>query len=216
MGMHIFGWLIATFLMLFILPAVISPSVYVAQVHREQAALVDNLGEESANKIIQTADKTYIELFEDSGIHSGIIEHFGIPEKDLLENKPAFIDPLNPNTGAVKYERKMQSYFVALFISFYEWIFRFTQLLIWLSFVFPFVLAAIWDGIVNRKIKAETFVYSHPSIYYGLWHALIFITFLSIFIFNIPFAIKPLIYPILITTVAFLIRSLVSNLQRSA
>lgn len=212
---HILGWLIGTALTIFLLPALISPSAYVAQVKREQSALVESFGDESAQKMILSADKTYAEIFEDSGLHKSFMEHFSIPEKSILNNSPIQADPLSSNAMS-KYERKMQSYFVSLFISFYEWIFRMSQLLLWLVLALPFLIAAAWDGLMLRKIKAANFAYASPSVYVALWHGLIIMCFGANWILNMPFTIKPMIYPIIIAAFALVIRSLLSNLQRSA
>lgn len=212
---HIVGWLVVTVLVIFGLPALVSPTAYVSQVKREQSALVENFGAESAQKIIVSADKAYTEAFEDSGLHKSFMEHYSIPEKDILSDKPAENDPLRQNAMA-KYERKMQAYFVGLFVSFYEWIFRMVQLLMWCVFALPFLVAAAWDGLMLRKVRAASFIYSSPSIYSGLWHALIAMFFGANVLLNIPFTVKPLIYPIILAMFALLIRTLLANLQRSA
>lgn len=212
---HILGWLIFTVVTVFGMPALVSPPTYKNQVLKERHELEETFGLESAQKIILSADKAYTDIFEDSGMHKSFIARYSIPEKDILENAPIKEDPLAPDP-MLKYERKMQGYFVSLFISFYEWIFRTVQLIMWTTYALPFMIAAFWDGMMLRKVIAASFIPSSPAIYNGLWHAIIATFFGMNWILNLPFAIKPLLYPVVIAVFALLVRTLVSNLQRSA
>lgn len=212
---HIVGWLIFTLITIFGLPAIVSPQSYKNEVKKEREVLTTNMGAESANKIILYADEVYTETFEDSGIHQSFMEHYSIPEKEILNGTPIQNDPLAPDPTA-KYQRKLQGYFVSLFISFYEWIFRTVQLLMWSAFTLPFLMAACWDGMMLRKVKAASFIYSSPAMYSGMWHALIAMCFGINWVLNMPIPINPLLYPVVITILALLIRTLISNLQRSA
>jgi len=212
---HILGWLIFTLLTIFALPALVTPSSFVTHIKREQGSIEETFGEQSAQKIIGVADGMYKSIFEDSGFHESFIKKFAIPEQDILANKTAAEDPLakDPTT---KYTRYLQSYFVGLFISFYEWMFRIVQLLMWILLALPFLLASVVDGLMQRKVRTACFIYTSPTMFSGLWHGLIAMVFGVNWILNIPFNIKPLIYPFVIVMFAMLIRTLISNIQRSA
>lgn len=212
---HIVGWLIVTLVTIFGLPALVTPVAYKNEVIKERQDLIASMGDESAQKIIQSADETYTHVFEDTGFHKGFMEHYSIPEKDILANAPVQTDPLAPDPVA-KYQRQIQGYFVSLFISFYEWIFRTVQMLIWVTLALPFMVAACWDGMMLRKVKAASFIYSSPAMYSGVWHALIATFFGVNWMLNMPVPVKPFLYPLVAVMLAMLVRTLLSNLQRSA
>lgn len=93
--------------------------------------------------------------------------------------------------------------------------FRIAQLWHWILLFIPFFVAAAVDGSVMRKIRMESFAYTSPAYYKGIWHSVIAI--IAFLVLTIPLAVEwPALYvPLALSIIAFLIRSLIANVQSS-
>jgi len=204
MAQHILIWIVFTILAIVALPSIFEPANYIDRVRGDQQRLREDIGETAANYIIIHADETYTKIFEDSGMREWFYKRFRIIKTD--ENK-LFAETVADQAGSFAY-----NYVNSFFISMYETIYRLTQLMYWGVFSLPFIIAAGFDGLMQRQIKNESFQYTSPSKYNLMWHTIIAV-FAGAFIYcTMPSAA----YPMLVFVAAMSIRELLSNLQRSA
>lgn len=190
----------------FVTPAIVEKQSYGGHIKHEQEALVQSLGVESGMKIIRQADSIYNAIFVRTGLQGWAISHYGQNAQDDL------LGPSRISEGA----RKTGQYVIAFFMNIYEGIFRFIQLTYWLAFAGPFVLAAAFDGIMQRKVRIATFHYSSPAVYNAMWHIMIIMFFVTLIYLDSPWPLVPMAFPLLLLVIAMMIRAMLANLQRSA
>jgi len=208
MTQHILIWLVVTILAIVALPSVFEPATYVERVRSDQKQLREDVGETAADYIIVHADETYTRIFEDSGMREWFYKRFKIIK---TEENELFEETVADKAGSFVFD-----YVNSFFISMYETIYRLTQLMYWGVFSLPFIIAAGFDGLMQRQIKNESFQYTSPSKYNLMWHTIIAV-FAGAFIYcTTPFAMPSVAYPLLVFVAAMNIRELLSNLQRSA
>jgi hypothetical protein len=86
---------------------------------------------------------------------------------------------------------------------------------IWLLYLAPFLFAVVFDGIMVRKAKLQSFRYTSPTVYNASWHAIIGLLAGTLVYFAWSFGLSLFIYPVAITAIGFLIRTLIANVQPS-
>lgn len=208
MTRHVLIWLFVTLFSILLLPSMIGPSAYLAKIQLDQRNLSGEIGDQSAEFIILKADRIYTQIFEDSGFHLEVNDRFKIGQNHRNE--------LLEETNGDKAQSWAENYVTSFFVSMYEAIFRLTQLAYWAAFAFPFIIAAGFDGLMQRKVRNESFQYSSPSKYNFMWHFIIGMTSLTFVYCTMPFAMPAVAYPMLVFVAAMSIRELLANLQRSA
>lgn len=205
---HILLWIGLTLLSIFVTPLMVDKANYGERIKGEQAQLMRTMGDESGGQIIRQADQIYKSLFEDSGIQPWAFERYKVTASKE--------DELLTQTPMDKAEKNAELYIVAMFMNFYEGVFRLTQLAYWLTYAAPFLLAAAFDGIMQRKVKIATFHYSSPAVYNAMWHVMIIVIFGTMIYCDSPMPMATLSFPVLLLFVSMMIRAMLSNLQRSA
>lgn len=206
---HLLFWLILAVLAIALIPVVVNPQTYLNKVKTDQHSLAVEFGPESADYIIRTADGIYNEIFEESGFHPWVIERFHI-------GKHVRRDESLPETNEDRGARFAANYTITFFLIMYEAVFRYTQLFFWATFAVPFIIAAIFDGFMLRKVRNVTFYYSSPSRYNIMWHITI-VLFVGTAVYCItPLPMTAIAFPVIVFFVALTLRSLLANLQRSA
>lgn len=207
---HLWFWLVMSIVAVFILPAFISTSSYQMRIHGDLAMIEKAFGNKAASEIFAISDHLYSQVFEETGFRTWIIDHYYVDPREEALGRREGGEPVGITA------KWSHNYSTALFANFYEFTFRLTQVAMWITYAFPFVIAAIWDGVMERKIRMLSFSYSSPSVYNGVWHFIIAVLFGLFIYFNLPFVVHPLLFPLAIAVMAFSLRTLVANLQRSA
>lgn len=207
---HLWFWLVMTVIAVFIMPAIVSATTYQMRIHSELAMLEHAFGDKASAQIMRLTDSVYNGLFDESGFRAWVMDHYYVNDGEVAKGKVEGGAPVGIAA------QMSQNYAVSLFMNLYELTFRLTQMAIWVSYSFPFILAAIWDGAMQRKAKIVSFSYSSPSVYNASWHLIIVMVFCGFFYFNTPFPVPPVIFPLAVGVMAFTLRSLIANLQRSA
>ena len=207
---HLWFWLIMTIVAVFILPAFISTASYQSRMRSELAMLEHTFGNKAASQILAMTDNAFSVVFEKSGFRVWVIDHYYIDDREVVKGR---------TEGGVSIglaAQLSQNYSVSLFTNLYELTFRLTQMFIWFACALPFVIAASFDGVMNRKVRAVSFAYSSPSVYNATWHFIIVLVFFGMFYFNTPYPVPPIFFPLAVGIMALALRTLISNLQRSA
>lgn len=207
---HLTFWMLIAVMATFIAPAFIDYSKYQRRIVVEVEMVRKTMGEESAKNVLAMTDEIFSSVFEDSGFKTWFVDHYQVSSGDVVLSK-------QEGGASVGFAtRMMGNYGLTLFMSLYELTFRLVILSIWLSYSLPFVIAAAWDGIMQRKAKITSFQYTSPSVYNASWHVIIMLVFCSFAYFNTPLPVPPMSFPIMVGIFAFFIRSLLANIQRSA
>lgn len=209
MAKHFLIWIIITVVSIVTLPWFIDGKTYLSKVKADQQQLAGQIGEESATYIILKSDRIYTDLFVESGIQPWVFTRYQIGvkhENDALVERNQF-----DKAGDVA-----KRYVVAFFASMYEGIFRMTQLSYWAFFGLPFLGAAAFDGLMQRKVRIAASLYSSPAKYNALWHLLIALISCTTIYCNLPVQMDAVVYPSIIFVMAMVLRTLLANLQRSA
>jgi len=207
---HLWFWVILTLVAIFIVPVFVTSTTYQARIYGEVAMLEHTLGRDAAAQIMGMTDSVYSSAFEESGFRAWVMEHYYVDDRTVAQGE---VEAGVPMGIAAKLS---QNYAVSLFINLYELTFRLTQMFLWGAYSLPFILAAVLDGLMQRKVKFVSFAYSSPTVFNASWHLIIAMIFCGFFYFNTPFPVPPITFPVFIGVTAFVLRSLVGNLQRSA
>lgn len=203
---HFRFWLIVCFFGIFVVPAVINQLNYGDRIEQDQRELIKTVGLKTGTHIIKAADSIYDTLFVQTHIQKWAMKTYVNKPELALEDKAHL-----SNGGKV-----MARYAIALFMNFYEWIFRLMTLAFWFMFTLPFMLAAIFDGFMQRKVNIASFTYSSPGNYNTMMHVMVAMFFLTIFYCGTPIPIYSMTFPVLLIVIAMMMRSMLTNLQRSA
>ena len=206
---HIVIWLVITTISLVLSPLIFDADQFKKKYSEDRTALANSIGEESASYIFNKTEEIYRGLFVESGFQPWFFKTYQIGEREPVTG-------LEEPDQQDKFRDYADTYVITFFISMYEMIYRLTQLTYWAAFSLPFVIAAAFDGLMQRKIRILTFKYSSPVTYNTMWHFLIALTSGTVIYCNTPFAMPVIAYPFLVFLFAMALRTLISNLQRSA
>lgn len=208
MGKHLLGWIFVSLFCIIFLPMMFEPQTYLNRVKSDQDQLANEIGGKSASIIVANTDRIYSQMFEESGIHPWATKRFAIKKRGK--------DELFAENNADKAANFAGAYLASFFISMYEAIFHLTQLGYWAMFSLPFIIAAGFDGLMTRKVRNMSFIYSSPAKYNATWHIIIALVSGTAAYCTTPFAMPATVFPLLVFAVAMALRELLANLQRSA
>ena len=210
MTRHGLIWLALIVAIFMISPLLVSPDEYKTTMDREIATAQRWYGEEEFADIAETAHTLYQGVMVRTGIDGLLRNHFTKPLND--EIAPGYKLPAHISSFA----KPIDGYWKGLLENFTLFFFRLAQAWLWAYYMGPFILASIFDGIMYRKAKIASFQYTSPTLYNASWHLIIFLMAASLVSFSITINFSPLAYPMVIASIGFLIRLLISNIQHSA
>jgi hypothetical protein len=205
---HAITWLVVLLLSILLLPGMLDTKTYLNTIKEDQNKLASEIGQQSADIIIKTTDHIYNTLFEDSGFHPWVSEHY---IHSLNQDNELF-----GQNKMDKVTQGLSKYLGTFFISMYETTYRLTQVGYWAVFIFPFMIAAAFDGLMTRKVRILSFHYSSPTRYNALWHFMIILFSGTMLYSNMPFSMPALAFPVIVFAASMGLRSLLANMQRSA
>jgi len=163
-------------------------------------------------EISAKGENIYQAIMGDSGIDGVLMKHFAKPVDKHLDVAPGVEVPeklATPMRGVLNYWSNLLSNVHLL-------CYRLAHTWVWMLYVFPFVVAIIFDGIMIRKAKIASFRYTSPTIYNLSWHAIIAIVAFSMVYFVLAFPISIFYYPTMLAIIGILIRMVIGNIQHSA
>ena len=91
---------------------------------------------------------------------------------------------------------------------------RLAILLLWLPVMAPVFLLALGDGLLQRKIRMQTFAFSSPLVQEAAGSIAIATTFVILLLFFLPFAVPPLAAPALLAVASLFLGISIANLRK--
>ncbi|MBK6639110.1 MAG: DUF4400 domain-containing protein [Rhodocyclaceae bacterium] len=211
MTRHGLLWLFAIVAIFLFAPLLVPASQYERCFATELENVAAWFGEERTAEMLTTSKTLYRDLFVDSGIDPAMRKSLAKP----VENKE--IAPgIRLSANAQHYANHVDAYWANMLANIGLFCFRVAHALAWMLYLTPFLLAAVFDGIMTRKAKLVSFAYTSPTLYNLSWHTIIagFALALVSFALVVPVSIGA--YPIGITILCLLVRLVIANIQHSA
>ncbi len=211
MTRHSLLWLLAIIAIFLFAPLVITHAEYRACIERELADASQWYGDEEVEAIVARANGLYGMAMVTTKIDPIIRKNFvkPIPSREVA---PGVAIPKSMES----YTDHLMEYWGNLLENVWLFCLRLSHSWSWIIYLTPFLLAALFDGIMTRKAKLASFKYTSPTIYNLSWHAIIFMVACSVVAFAVITPITVFYYPIILTGICMLVRLVISNIQHSA
>ena len=207
MGRHSLLWVMLIAFCFLGLPAISTPTDIMNRVVRELTLIEQSLGKAETSKVTKSATAFYNAVFIGTGAEKTSTK-FVVSEEEKENTVPLFGNSVRALSSKTNdYVRGFSSLCFAVFV-------RVAIILSWLPYIAPFLLAAITDAAVTRKIKFESFGYSSPIKFAAAAHSMIVVVFLPLLYLVVPLPITPLFVPFWALISAIPIMLLVANTQR--
>jgi hypothetical protein len=165
MRMHTLLWLLAMVLIFLFSPLVTSPDRYIAAIDREVEQSAQWYAYSELDRITANGESLYRFLMVSSGIDPAIKKHM-IREAPSKEMAPGAKLP----DHITKWADQFLDYWASLLCNMHLFCFRLAHSMVWLGYLLPFLAAIIFDGVMTRQAKIESFKYTSPTIYNISWH----------------------------------------------
>ena len=176
------------------------------QTAEEHRMIASQMGADTAEAVALKADGWYDRWIVETGVVDAL--HSAVPTE---EEKAASRGLENSFDLFFEYEL---SRIEALLDVFY-WAFkRLALLLVWLPVMAPVFLLALGDGLLQRKIRMQTFAFSSPLIQEASGTIAVATTFVILLLFFLPFAVPPLAAPALLAVASLFIGICFANLRK--
>ena len=169
-------------------------------------------GDEEKSNIAEGTASIYGLLMVDTKIDGTLRKHFTKPSIKNEEVAPGVKLP----GSLAAYSKNVDQYWEGLLDNFYLFCLRLAQAKLWLFYMLPFLVAALFDGFMRRKAKIASFKYTSPTLYNASWHLIIFVVAGTLVVFSVTIPLPTLAYPAVILVIGLMLRMLISNIQHSA
>lgn len=203
---HLLFWIISVFVLILIVPIITTPKTVWSSASSELQLIQSAFGYKDTKQIADTSKSAYTTLFVNTGLIKGV--HSGeTSEADRQTGKEMFGNTILGLTWL------SNNYVLTLSAMIYVITLRAYIMLTWAPFIFPFLIAAVVDGFVRRKVRLLS-VRGQSTVKFSLaLHAIILIFMVPILYMLAPFAVTPLFVPTwaLITSVPLIM--LIANVQ---
>lgn len=199
---HIKLWIIALFLMVFVVPAIMPPSMARARLDSEYLSSSEIFGQERVAIITTRANFVFEAVIGAIGIDRIIAAGY-VHEKDT---KGIIAEGLNTEASKVT-----NGYLQSMMFLLYGIFFRGSLMLQWLLYVGFFLFGAVMDGIAQRRIKQEMIRMNAPVTFSIMIHTVVFIFFSPLAYLLLPVAVTPWFMPIWALAIAYPLSKAISN-----
>lgn len=211
MRFHGLAWLLITIVIFLFGPLMTPPDTYVGTIDRELQDSARWYAGSEVDRIANNGERVYAFLMVDSGMDPALKKYMmrGTPSRDIAPNTRL------PDHMA-RWADRFVDYWAALLCNIHLFCFRLAHAAVWFGYLLPFLGAIVFDGLMTRKAKIESFKYTSPTVYNVSWHLMIAIVCFSIVYFALSAPISVFFYPVAITTFGLCSRALIGNIQHSA
>ena len=206
MARHIGLWLILLAVAALLAPAMLPAQGVVGRMNDELGMVVSALGAGQAKRIVDGANRQFETLFAGSGwlrsVSAAYVEEPAVPHADR------FMPWVGRLTSATN------GYLLSLAGTSYAMLVRLNILAAWTPYVVPFLLAAMIDGAVRRRIKLMSFGFFSPVALSVALHSFVALAFLPLLYLILPVPVSPLVVPFWALATALPLMLLAANIQR--
>lgn len=199
---HVKLWIIALFLMIFVMPALMSPSTSRERLDAEYRSSAAIFGAERVSIITARANGVFDAVVGGIGIDRLIAAGY-VKEK---ETRGVIAQGLNQEGS-----KMTNGYLQSMMYLLYGIFFRGSLMLQWLLYVGAFLFAAVVDGVTQRQIKQELFHMNAPIKFSIMFHTVVFIVFTPLAYLMLPVAVTPWFMPIWSIAIAYPLSKAIAN-----
>ncbi|MGI9295060.1 MAG: DUF4400 domain-containing protein [Pseudomonadales bacterium] len=187
------------------LVAVFASSAWIQeQIAKEKDSVHAYLGGDTASHIGKRADESFQSLFVDTqvvdGLYGYLIPNAKTPKHGTEVLAPWFFSWLDDS---------LQTFWWVA----YQAIYRLILFSEWMPYLGILLLAAIVDGLVERKIRKKTGDYANSVRYRAGVRALLVLVIIPLLYLTLPISVSPLIVPIWIFSVSIVLMLVAGNAQ---
>jgi hypothetical protein len=201
---HILFWLGLILIMSVVVPTLMGPVASRARIQDEHDAAVRVFGPESADRMTEEANTAHGLLIVKSGIQK-FIDHGFTSEAQLRRE---VINPAGQTKAAIFFNRYMQTVSTEL----YGLVFRGIIMMHWMLYIGLFLLAAIVDGVCQRRVKLATAGTLSPLRFTIAMHLFVAIAFSPIVYLLAPIAVTPWFMVGWVLVIAYPLAKAISNI----
>lgn len=193
-------------------PLLVSQERFQSCFDEEMMSALRWYGKTEAFIVATNGERLYNFIMGGTGVDGLLRSHFAKPIPESMDVAPGVKMP-EKLAGTFK---GLMGYWSNMMLNIHLLCYRLAHTWTWLSYVLPFMLAIIFDGIMIRKAKIASFRYTSPTVYNLSWHAIIGIIAFSLVYFTMTFPISVFYYPIALAVIGVLMRMVIGNIQHSA
>ena len=172
-----------------------------AEIAQTRAAM----GERVGNGVVSFANG----LFENTPLKGVMVA----ANKASLTDKERQLSIKVAGVGGAVMADLFNSYMSGLVLQSYVVAMRFAIVMIWLVFLLPFFVAAVYDGLMQRSVKMAEFGTMRPATFTLAGMIVIPIVAMPVVYLVMPFTMSPLLAPVWAACVALPLSVLISNSQ---
>lgn len=202
-----FSWSTMIWLWLFTLLIIVLliPGSWIQRMVDEESSLViDSMGYESAEWVRTQALAWYNQLVTEPGLDAAA-------RQALLPTQQERVDlGANFNFWFEYVEGRIVTFFLLVF----HFLSRVTLIAAWAPYLLIMLIPSVLDGIMTWKVRQTTFSYTSPIIHRYSIRAAILISTLFVMSIFVPFALSPVIIPIMMVLLATAFGLMTSSLPK--
>lgn len=203
---HVRLWFIGIFLAILVVPALMAPETARERIEREFHSSTAIFGAERASAITLRANAAYDALVEGLGVADFLRKGF-TQRKDADQMMFAQKPSMTMGTFVNRYLQTMMALIYGVF-------FRGSLMIQWLAYIGAFLIAAIIDGVVQRRVKQDTLAMNAPVKFAYAFHTVIVIIFSPIAYLLLPVTVTPWFMPIWAVAMSYPMAKAIANAVR--
>lgn len=201
---HILFWLGLILVMSIIVPGLMGPSASFDRIQTEHDMALRVFGADMTDKMTSEANKLHDLLIVKTGVQH-LIDRGFTTEKQLQDQEIAVA---TQTKASIFMNRYLQTVSTELF----GLVFRGCIMLHWLVYVGAFLVAAVADGVCQRRVKLATARTLSPLRFTIATHIFVAIAFSPVIYLLAPIAVTPWFMPIWVLVIAYPLTKAISNI----
>jgi Domain of unknown function (DUF4400) len=201
---HIVFWLGLILVMSILVPGLMGPDASYARVRAEHDAAVRVFGAGNTDVMTKRANGVHDVLIVQSGLQR-ILDRGFTTNKQLKEQEIAVE---TQTRFSVLFNRYLQTVSTEV----YGLVFRGCIMLHWLAYIGIFLVAAVADGICQRRVKLATAKSLSPLRYTIALHLMVVIAFSPLVYLLAPFNVTPWFMPVWVIVISYPLAKAISNI----
>lgn len=197
---------VALLILVLYLPAAFPPERFLDQVRREHALTVESWNPAHAVRILARVLDLQVAASQASPVPSPVIDP---------PSQPVALD-VAWQMGQVNNRLFNSDYFRAIDTLFALATYRLCALVEWLPALLPWLLAALFDGAMRRRIKSREFIQHNPEVFALYACAAIVAACLTVVALVLPVTLPPLALPLVPLAISVMASRALASFHRRA
>lgn len=198
--------LVALLILVLTLPAAFPPERFIEQVRSEHALTAESWNPAHAVRILARMLDLQAAAAQVSPVPSPVIDP---------PSKPVALD-VAWQMGQVNHRLFNSDYFRAIDTLFALATYRLCALMEWLPVLLPWLLAALFDGAMRRRIKSREFIQHNPEVFALTACGAVIALCLTVVALVLPVTVPPLALPLVPLSISVLASRALASFHRRA